>query len=361
MHDFLNLLFWDNTVERWGKFILLVLLTYLVKKYISNILGTLLYQPFRKFSTENEGKKFVALLSKPMEFLILFITVYLAFKTLHYPSSLELGNEDLHLKSVLNKLMKTVGAIAITWVVLRIIDFLSYVFHIKYSNHEKGVDEQIVPFVKDSAKVIIGIISIAMMLSLIYKVNVAGILAGIGIGGLAVALAAKESLENLLGSFTIFIDKPFHVGDQVQVGSVTGVVERVGFRSTRIRTENKTFVTVPNKQIVDSFLDNITERTHRRVEIKLQLNQNTSAEQMNAAMEKIKVSLSSETLIDSEFSVLFNSINAFSLEIQIVFLVQQTDIKTFNQIKQQINFSVIKILKTENISFADNDASKRNN
>ena len=355
MHDFLDFTFWDNSVERWGKFILLVLLAYLVKKYISNILGTLLYQPFRKFSTDNEGKKFVALLGKPMELLILFITVYLAFKTLHYPSSLELGNEDLHLKSILNKLMKTIGAVAITWVLLRIIDFMSYIFHLKYSTHEKGIDEQIVPFVKDSAKVVVVIITIILGLSLIYKLNVAGI----GIGGLAVALAAKESLENLLGSFTIFIDKPFHVGDMVQVGSVTGIVERVGFRSTRIRTENKTFVTVPNKQIVDSFLDNITERTHRRVEIKLQLNQNTDAAKLTNAMEEIKIALTSEALIEPEFTVLFNAINTFSFEIQVVFLVQQIDIKTFNEIKQHINFSVIKILKNNTIEFAQNDSMQK--
>ena len=173
------------------------------------------------------------------------------------------------------------------------------------------------------------------------------------------ALAAKESLENLLGSFTIFIDKPFHVGDMVQVGSVTGIVERVGFRSTRIRTENKTFVTVPNKQIVDSFLDNITERTHRRVEIKLQLNQNTDAAKLTNAMEEIKIALTSEALIEPEFTVLFNAINTFSFEIQVVFLVQQIDIKTFNEIKQHINFSVIKILKNNTIEFAQNDSMQK--
>ena len=360
MHEILNFQFWDNTVQRWLEFAALVAFTYIIKKYLSNFLGTILYQPFRKFSTENEGKKFVALLSNPIEFLILFLTVFFAFKTLHYPTSIDIQNEDFNVKKNLNQILKTIGAISVTWVILRIVDFLSFVFYQKYSSHEKGVDEQIVPFVKDSVKVVIVIIAIIFILGVIFKLNVASILAGVGIGGLAVALAAKESLENLLGSFTIFIDKPFQVGDVVQAGNVNGTVERVGFRSTRIRTENKTFVTVPNKQIVDSVLDNITERTHRRVETKLQLSGNTSSEKIEIVIENIAEKLSQQELVEPDFTVLFNQINANSLEVIISYLVKQTDMKNFNSIKQQINFSVINILQKEQVQFASLDTTSKN-
>ncbi len=360
MNDFFSYTFLDNSVERWSEFLLLILLTYVFKKYLSTILGTILYQPFRKFSTENEGKKFVALLAKPIEFFVLFFTAYAAFKSLHYPTVLQLNSEELDLKSVLNQVVKTIGAFAILWVVLRIIDFLSFVFYQKYSSHDSVVDQQIVPFIKDSLKVIISIIAFILVLSLIYKLNVAGVLAGLGIGGLAVALAAKESLENLLGSFTIFLDKPFHVGDVVQVGSVNGTVERVGFRSTRIRTDNKTFVTVPNKQIVDSVLDNITERTHRRAEMKLYLNQSTPVEILKDVLQKISEKLSSTELVEPEFTVLFNSINQASLEIIVVFLVKQSvDLKTFNQIKQQANFDVLNILKNAKVQLVSLDAAQK--
>jgi MscS family membrane protein len=185
------------------------------------------------------------------------------------------------------------------------------------------------------------------VLSTIYKLNVASIIAGIGIGGLALALAAKESLENLFGSFTIFLDKPFHVGDTIQVGNVSGVVERVGFRSTRIRTDNKTFVTMPNKQMVDTVLDNITERTHRKVEFKLFLKQETSKQQLHNILNKIKTELNNQELIENDYTVMFNNIGVGSFEILISYLVKNADLKTFNELKEEINFFILDVLQTE--------------
>jgi MscS family membrane protein len=260
---------------------------------------------------------------------------------------LVLQNEDFDLKVILNAILKTTGAFSITWIVLRIVDFLSFVFYQKYSSNDSVVDEQIVPFVKDSSKVVICIVSIVIVLSTIYKLNVASIIAGIGIGGLALALAAKESLENLFGSFTIFLDKPFHVGDTIQVGNVSGVVERVGFRSTRIRTDNKTFVTMPNKQMVDTVLDNITERTHRKVEFKLFLKQETSKQQLHNILNKIKTELNNQELIENDYTVMFNNIGVGSFEILISYLVKNADLKTFNELKEEINFFILDVLQTE--------------
>src|SRR6185295_11619359 len=106
------------------------------------------------------------------------------------------------------------------------------------------------------------------------------LIAGLGIGGLALALAAKETIENLFASFTIFLDKPFTIGDLVQVGSVTGKVESIGFRSTRIRTAEKSFVTVPNKKMVDVELENQSERFERRAYFTIGLTYATSNEEM---------------------------------------------------------------------------------
>ena len=99
-----------------------------------------------------------------------------------------------------------------------------------------------------------------------------------GVGGIAIAMASKESLENLLGSFTIFLDQPFNVGDIVKIGTITGVVEKVGFRSTRIRTFDKSLVTVPNKKMVDAELDNLGMRPVRRAKFNIGLTYNTSQE-----------------------------------------------------------------------------------
>ncbi|WP_431212311.1 mechanosensitive ion channel family protein [Puia sp. P3] len=114
------------------------------------------------------------------------------------------------------------------------------------------------------------------------------ILASLGLAGAAVALAAKESIENLIASFVIFFDKPFKSGDYVKVNAFAGTVEKIGLRSTRIRTDQKTFVTVPNKQMVDSVVDNLTLRTQRKGELRLELGLSTGPAQLDLLIAGIK-------------------------------------------------------------------------
>ena len=142
------------------------------------------------------------------------------------------------------------------------------------------MDDQLVPFAMEIIKFIVYIFTIFIILGNVLGVNVTALVTGLGIGGLALAMASKESLENLLGSFTIFLDKPFTVGDNVTAGTITGTVEKVGFRSTQIRTFDKSLVTVKNKKMIDAELDNLGMRPVRRVKFDIGLNYETTAEQM---------------------------------------------------------------------------------
>src|SRR5262249_36936483 len=114
------------------------------------------------------------------------------------------------------------------------------------------------------------------------------LITGLSIVGAAIALAAKESLENFIASFIIFFDKPFITGDIVKVQGFTGTVEKIGLRSTRIRTNQKTYITVPNKQIVDTILDNVSMRTQRRVELKLEIGLSATTDQLREILLGIK-------------------------------------------------------------------------
>ena len=143
-------------------------------------------------------------------------------------------------------------------------------------------------FIRDFLKAIIGIIGILMILDSAFKVNVTSILASLGLAGAALALAAKESIENLIASFVIFFDKPFTAGDVLKVNNISGTVERIGLRSTRIRTDQKTYVTVPNKQMVDSIVDNLSLRTQRKGELRLELSLSTPRLLLDELIEGIK-------------------------------------------------------------------------
>lgn len=124
-----------------------------------------------------------------------------------------------------------------------------------------------------------------------FNQNIGTVLTGLSIVGAALALAAKESLENLIASFIIFFDKPFHAGDTLKVNNVTGTVENIGLRSTRIRTTDKTLVTVPNKQMVDNLVDNFSMRSQRRAEIKLDFAASSPTETIEKLMKTIEATL----------------------------------------------------------------------
>jgi len=166
----------------------------------------------------------------------------------------------------------------------------------------------------------------------------------------AIALALRESLENLIASFIIFFDKPFTVGDLVQVQQVTGTVEKIGLRSTRIRTDQKTFVSVPNKQMVDSILDNLSLRTQRKAEIRLEIGTNSSVETLNKFIEGIKSKFDHPQIEGS--SVFLLEIRSNSFLINADFFTAPISIAEFNKLKQQKNLEILKLMEEMKIELA---------
>jgi MscS family membrane protein len=169
---------------------------------------------------------------------------------------------------------------------------------------------------------------------------------------LAVALASKDTLENLLGSFLIFIDKPFTLGDLVQVGNVRGHVEEIGFRSTKIRTLDKTYVTVPNKRMMDAELENQTERTFVRCRTIIGVTYSTTREQMKSILSDLRVMLNTHEMIHEGSTVFFTTFNSSSLDIELIYLVKTITLDKFSAVREDINFKIIEIIEKNGSSFA---------
>jgi MscS family membrane protein len=173
---------------------------------------------------------------------------------------------------------------------------------------------------------------------------------GLSIIGAAIALALRESLENLIASFIIFFDKPFTTGDLVRVQQITGTVEKIGLRSTRIRSDQKTFVSVPNKQMVDSVLDNLSLRTQRRADIRLELDFKTGRDKIDLLLRDMKNILERKEIEDS--NVLFGDISTNGYIIQSDYYTAPVTFKEYNVIKQDINLQVLKALEENKIELA---------
>ena len=205
---------------------------------------------------------------RAFENFVITLTAYLAIGSLVFPKVLKFKIGKLQSLD----LLEAIGTMALIYfffqTLLRIIDYLSIVMEKKANETADFSDNQLVIFFREFLKVVVIILCILVIIRFVFNKDITKILAGLSLAGAAIALAAKESLENLIASFIIFFDKPFTVGDLLKVHQINGTVEKIGLRSTRIRTLEKTYVTIPNKQMVDSIVDNLTLRNKRRGESK---------------------------------------------------------------------------------------------
>ncbi len=352
-YDFLQREFMGNTIESFLWFAGILLAGILFKRFISKLISRLLFACFGSKTRVIGVDLFLELLIKPFSVFILLITFYLASDRLTFPDKWEFDPvEEFGLRMVIIRLFSITIIFSFTWIVLRLADFFSTVFLYKASLTESKMDDQRVLFAREVMKVIIAITGLFAAIAVGFNLDVVSLVTGLGIGGLAFALAAKETLENLLGSFTIFLDKPFKVGDHIRVGSVEGVVESVGIRTTRLRSMNKSLVLLPNKKMVDAELVNEDERSIRRVKFTIGLTYSTSTQQLQNVTAAIKKLLENNSRVAEKIKVHFRDFNASSLDIVIIYFITSPQYETYLEVNEEINLKIMDIVKENGCSFA---------
>jgi MscS family membrane protein len=353
MENFLQQEWFGNTVQSYLWFIGIIFFGFIFLKLITRLLSKLLFKIFKSHSEGVSLDNFIQLIRTPIAVFLFLITLLIAVQQLQYPPQWNLEPiEKFGLRSFVQRLFQVLLVLSITWIILRLVDFLGLILAYRASLTESKADDQLVPFFRDVIKLIIVIFGFFFILGAIFNLNIASLIAGLGIGGLAVALAAKESLENLFGSFTIFLDKPFVVGDLVQVGGVLGTVENIGFRSTRLRTLEKSYVTIPNKKMVESELDNLSLRTFRRGRFNIGVTYETSVEQIKAIVADIQKYIDDHPNTNQDGKVRFLEFGESSLDIMVQYFVDTMDWDIYIKIREEINFKIMEIVKKHGSSFA---------
>ncbi|HEY0030690.1 MAG TPA: mechanosensitive ion channel family protein [Bacteroidia bacterium] len=298
--------------------------------------------------------KLLVLLKKPLGIFIMLISVYLAFDRLSFPSEWDfVAIQHFGVRMILYRSFQIAIIITITWVCLRVIDFFGLILMYRASLTESKTDDQLVPFIKESIKVIFTILAVFFIMSAVFKLNIASLIAGLGIGGLAIALAAKESLENLLGSFTIFLDKPFIIGDTIKVGAIEGTVEKIGFRSTRIRTAEKSYLTVPNKKLVDTELDNLSLRIQRRARFDIGLTYETKPEQLKKIIAEMQDHIQKHPhVLANETRIRLFEFDKSALNVMVLYFVDTLEYDVYLDVRQEINYAILHIVQENGAEFA---------
>jgi MscS family membrane protein len=286
----------------------------------------------------------------------LFATI-ISLHKLKFP---RLWNEEVYwftVKDVFHAVATIILLGSFIWLLLRVIDFIATILEQKANLTADQTDNQLIVFFRDFLKVIIGISGLLMILHFAFNFDVSSLLTGLSIVGAAIALSLRESLENLIASFIIFFDRPFTTGDTVKVQNITGTVEKIGLRSTRIRTDQKTFVTVPNKQMVDTILDNLSLRTQRKGELRLEISLETNSQTLQDLMKGIREILSAKGVTDSE--VHLESITGKAFLVYGDYFTPPVAMSEYNKIKNDINTDVIKLMESKNIQIAGADTNIR--
>lgn len=350
----LHYYFLGNTIENYLWSIGILLCGLLFKRLLSRIISAILFRFFRKRSYEVGADSFITLLSAPFQFLIMVVILFFACNRLTFPMEWQLAsNKVFGVRFFLEHLYRGMLVVAITWLVLRMVDFSALVLMARARKSATRADDQLIPFLKEGVKVILAGFGLLIVLSAALELDIVSLLTGLGIGGLAFALAAKETLENLLGSFTIFLDKPFTTGDHVKVGTVEGNVESIGFRSTRIRALDKMLVTVPNKKMVDAELINESERQLRRCKFTLSLSNEVQAENVMQFITALRTYLDRHTAIDGTSNVHLHEFGLNSLDVSVSCVLRITDGDEFLSAREGINFKVLELMKLHAVSFAE--------
>ena len=346
-----------NNLGQYLLAIFILLVGAALRRLLSRLLSKVLFRITKRYTAGVTEQELHDLLIQPLSVLLLLATLYVAFGVLRYPMPPDAvaGIEPWPKVALLRVFLLGI-ILTITWVVLRLVDFALLVVQRRNELRQNAtatrLDSQFLPFAKDLLKVLVIIIGVLVVLGEVFKVNVTALIGGLGIGGLAVAFAAKESLENLIASFTIFLDQPFGVGDLVTAGDVSGTVEKIGFRSTRLRTAEKSYVTVPNKSMIDKPLDNLSLRTSRRVGFTLIFDQKTTSAQLHAIIAGSIAAMQAHPLVSQDVQMKFNALTPAGREVTVQYFVDTTSYDEYLNVKEDLNYRLVEMVEQHGGTFA---------
>ena len=323
-----------------GVFVLFVLLKNIFAKYVFKIILKLVNKT--KF---NADTKIVSAFERPLINFFEVLGMYFAFEILTY--ALPIIKLDF-----IDKVFSSAIIILISWGLYNLTGESSLLFDRMHKAYDVKVDKILFPFMSKTLRLIL----VALVITIIaekWGYNVQGFIAGLGLGGLAFALAAKDAAANIIAGISIIVDKPFTIGDWVNNDVFEGSIENISFRTTKIRTIDEALIIVPNSKLTNEPVTNFSRRGKRRVSFSLELNYITSRQKLEICVLKIKTMLENHPKVNEEgILVRFDKISTASLDILICYFADTPDYYEYFRVKEDINFKIVDILHQEEISMA---------
>lgn len=335
-----------NITYRQYALALLVVLAALVGKKLLAFLLTRLIVPLTRRTETDLDDQLLECIRKPLEFLLLIIGLFAAVQILQLPT------EPTDVRAGAHALLRALITVAGGWALFSMAGVFGKYLEDLSAKTENDLDDHLVPFVRKSLRVFIFILAGIMVIqNLGYSTS--GLLASLGIGGMALAFASKDALSNIFGSLMIIFDRPFKIGDVVVADKMEGVVEEVGFRSTKIRTFNKSLISVPNSIIANMPIDNITQSNMRRIRMTIGVTYDSTPLQLRDLTSRIRGLLRQHPGIDSEaVQVSFTDFGASSLDIFIQCFTNTPNWNEYMDVREEVCLHIMEVLEELGLSFA---------
>tara|TARA_Y100000994_G_scaffold212555_1_gene187439 strand:- start:288 stop:1340 length:1053 start_codon:yes stop_codon:yes gene_type:complete len=329
-----------NPIENWLIAIGILVGSFVFVKILYWVFSNI-FQKITSKTTNSLDDTLLRTLQKPITFLVIVSAYFYSVKFLHF---------SLNTESILLNIAYIFIALGITSIISRIIDaVISEVILPISEKSETSFDNHLIPVIQKAVRAIIWSLGIVIGLDNI-GFDITAMIAGLGIGGLALALAAQDSVKNIFAGIMIFLDKPFKIKDRIKIDGHDGVVEEVGLRSTRIRTLEGRIVTIPNCTFTDNSVINVTSQPALKVKINLGLTYDTNEDDMQKAINILQDIVKNQDAITDDYAAGFDGFGDFSLNILFMYYVRPES--HWLNTQTLVNKEVLKRFNEEGLEFA---------
>ena len=302
-----------------------------------------LLRPLVRYLTKEQDDRQLERITGPIRLLMLVVAIHGIVMLFGLP---------LLVRQFWSRVALALAVIGMTWLLSRLIDILAELTHRHLDRQSRPHNATTVGLLRRLGKVMV-MVAGALVILYAAGVNITAALAGLGVGGIAIAFAAQKTLENLFGGITITSDQPVRVGDFCRFGDQVGTVEDIGLRSTRIRTPDRTLVSVPNGHLSSISLENFGVRDKIWFHPTIQLRYETSADQLRYVLAEIRRMLYAHPRVESQSArIRFVKFGACSLDLEVFAYVQATDYAVFLEVQEDLLLRIMDIVETSGTSFA---------
>ena len=339
-YPFLGKIVWGIPMANLIAAILLFFLILGLRKFFTKVVLAFLQQLAKKTQTYYDDKV-ISALKEPIRFAFIVIALHVFFLLIYKEPEF------------IVKILDTLIVYTLFWAILSITEALRKLIYSITAEFNKDLSQEMGNFILTILKILIGGIGLGAMLK-VWGVNVTALFASLGLGGLAFALAARDTAANLFGSFALLADRSIRIGEWVKIGSVEGVVENVGMRTTKIRSFQKSLITVPNQVVANTPIENFSRRGIRRIKMTIGLTYGTTSEQIIQIKSDIKTMLLEHEGIaqDESLMVNFNNFGDSSLNIFIYTFAHTANWARYLEIREDIHLKIMMIVEENGSSFA---------